>query len=112
MCYPTSLPSPQVFHEEHSPSKSPAPESLSQALLLGILNYDSALCNEHYFIAPAVCECGPPLFSFVKPSASFPQSCSSRNVFLIRFTPSVQYFGAGEAVECSYVITVPAGSRH
>ena len=56
MCCPTSLPSPQVFHEEHAPSKSPAPESLSQALLLGILNYGSALCDEHYFIAPAVCE--------------------------------------------------------
>ena len=28
---------------------------------------------------------GPPLFSFVKPSAPFPQSCSSRNAFFFFF---------------------------
>ena len=48
---------------------------------------------------------GPPLFSFVKPSAPFPQSCSSRNAFFcIRFTPSVQYWSwqSCRVFVCSY----------
>ena len=56
---------------------------------------------------------GPPLFSFVKPSAPFPQSCSSRNAFF--FVSGLLHqcnTGASKAVEYLYVVTGPVGSRH